>query len=183
MRIEDVIGYRIAESREQAGLTLAALGQALGELLGRPWPRQTVSTAEKGRRSFTSAELVALAIALEVPVGRLLTPPIEAESVSLADTSVSRRTVVAFTSASPEVTAENIEQQVRGLKTMLAAARSHISTALNLAEEIGADVQVAGKAINAELPVNTGSWADVQVGPFGRADEATPPSPDTTTKG
>src|SRR3954452_24841455 len=29
----------------------------LGELLGKPWPRQTVSAAEKGKRAFTAAEL------------------------------------------------------------------------------------------------------------------------------
>jgi 8-oxo-dGTP pyrophosphatase MutT (NUDIX family) len=59
-------------------MTQEQLGLAIGELLGKPWPRQTVSSAEAGRRAFTAVELVAIAMALDAYVGHLFTPPLSA---------------------------------------------------------------------------------------------------------
>lgn len=73
--VEEVVGRRVREIRESQGMTQEQLGQAIGELLGKPWPRQTVSSAEQGRRSFTATDLVAVAQALRVYVGSLFTPP------------------------------------------------------------------------------------------------------------
>src|SRR5436305_1680433 len=56
-------------------LSQGQLGKHVGELLGREWPRQAVSAAERGKRSFTAAELVAFASALETTVAGLLVPP------------------------------------------------------------------------------------------------------------
>ena len=64
MRVEEVIGSQIARLRAQRQLSLTDLGQALGRYLGRPWSRQAVHQAERGQRSFTAAELSALALAL-----------------------------------------------------------------------------------------------------------------------
>jgi transcriptional regulator with XRE-family HTH domain len=69
--------------REDQGMTQEQLGQEIGELLGKPWPRQTVSHAEAGRRAFTALELVALARALNVYVGHLFTPSIEGSPVTI----------------------------------------------------------------------------------------------------
>ena len=77
VRVEEVVGRRIREIRERQGMTQEQLGQAIGELLGKPWPRQTVSSAEAGRRAFTAAELVAVARALGVYVGILFTPAVD----------------------------------------------------------------------------------------------------------
>lgn len=85
MRIEDVIGRWITEGREQTGMTQAQLGDRLGELLGKSWPRQAVSAAEKGRRAFTAAELVAFAVALGCNVEDLLEPPADVQEVILMD--------------------------------------------------------------------------------------------------
>ncbi len=74
MRLEQVIGHRMRERREEMALTQEQAGQRIGELLGRPWPRQAVSAAEKGDRAFTAAELVAIAFALDTTVSWLLTP-------------------------------------------------------------------------------------------------------------
>ena len=74
VRLEQVIGHRMRERREQMALTQEQAGQRIGELLGRPWPRQAVSAAEKGDRAFTAAELVAIAFALDTNVSWLLTP-------------------------------------------------------------------------------------------------------------
>ena len=74
VRLEQVIGHRMRDRREEMALTQEQAGQRIGELLGRPWPRQAVSAAEKGDRAFTAAELVAIAFALDTNVSWLLTP-------------------------------------------------------------------------------------------------------------
>lgn len=76
VRVEEVVGRRIRDIRDSQGMTQELLGQEIGKLLGKPWPRQTVSLAEQGRRAFTAVELVAVARVLGVYVGHLFTPPL-----------------------------------------------------------------------------------------------------------
>ena len=83
MRIEEVVGRRIRDIRESQGMTQEQLGQEIGKLLGKPWPRQTVSLAEQGRRAFTAAELVACSLALGAPVAELFTPLTTQEGIEL----------------------------------------------------------------------------------------------------
>ena len=71
MRVEEAIGRQIARRRAQRQLPLADLGEALGRYLGKPWSRQAVHQAERGQRSFTAAELTALALALDTSVQAL----------------------------------------------------------------------------------------------------------------
>lgn len=71
MRVEEAIGRQIARLRAQRQLSLAELGEAIGQYLGRPWSRQAVHQAERGQRSFTAAELTALALALDTSVQAL----------------------------------------------------------------------------------------------------------------
>jgi transcriptional regulator with XRE-family HTH domain len=71
MRVETAIGNQIARLRETRQMSLTQLGQALGQYLGRPWSRQAVHQAERGRRAFTAAELAALALALDTSVPAL----------------------------------------------------------------------------------------------------------------
>lgn len=68
MRVEEVIGKQIAQLRAQRQLSLTDLGEALGRFLGKPWSRQAVHQAERGQRSFTAAEITALALALDTSV-------------------------------------------------------------------------------------------------------------------
>jgi transcriptional regulator with XRE-family HTH domain len=75
VRVEEYVGQRIRARRDELGLTQEEFGRRLGELLGRPWSRSTVSVAENGRRAFTAAELVAIASVLETSPAGLLTPP------------------------------------------------------------------------------------------------------------
>jgi transcriptional regulator with XRE-family HTH domain len=72
MRVEEAVGRQIARLRAQRGLSLTELGETLGGFLGKPWSRQAVHQAERGRRSFTVAELTALALALDTSVPALL---------------------------------------------------------------------------------------------------------------
>ena len=71
MRVEEAIGRQIARLRTQRQQSLADLGEALGRYLGKPWSRQAVHQAERGQRSFTAAELTALALALDTSVQAL----------------------------------------------------------------------------------------------------------------
>jgi transcriptional regulator with XRE-family HTH domain len=71
MRIEAAIGKQIARFREARQMSLTQLGEAMGQYLERPWSRQAVHQAERGRRAFTAAELAALALALETSVPAL----------------------------------------------------------------------------------------------------------------
>jgi|ERR1700691_3240971 transcriptional regulator with XRE-family HTH domain len=68
MRVEEAIGRQIAHLRTQRHLSLTDLGEALGHYLDRPWSRQAVHQAERGQRSFTAAELTALALVLDTSV-------------------------------------------------------------------------------------------------------------------
>ncbi|MGW5333623.1 helix-turn-helix transcriptional regulator [Streptomyces bauhiniae] len=76
MRLEEVIGSQIADRRASVGMSQAELGEGLGRYLERAWSRQAVHSAEKGKRAFTAAELVAFALVLDAEVPDLMTPPI-----------------------------------------------------------------------------------------------------------
>ncbi len=71
MRIEAAIGKQIARFREARAMSLTQLGEALGKYLDKPWSRQAVHQAERGRRAFTAAEMAALALVLETSVPAL----------------------------------------------------------------------------------------------------------------
>jgi transcriptional regulator with XRE-family HTH domain len=85
--VEAAIGQQIARLRTSRGLSLTQLGQAVGRYLGRPWSRQAVHQAERGRRAFTAAELAALALALDTSVPALFFT--EAEQIQLPGGRVS----------------------------------------------------------------------------------------------
>ena len=71
MRVEEAIGRQVSRLRAQRQLSLTDLGESLGRYLDKPWSRQAVHQAERGQRSFTAAELTALALALDTSVQTL----------------------------------------------------------------------------------------------------------------
>ena len=71
MRVEAAIGKQISHFRETRQMSLTQLGEAMGQYLDRPWSRQAVHQAERGRRAFTAAELAALALVLGTSVPAL----------------------------------------------------------------------------------------------------------------
>ncbi len=71
MRVKVAIGQQIAHLREARQMSLTQLGQAMGRYLGKPWSRQAVHQAERGRRAFTAAELAAVALALDTSIPAL----------------------------------------------------------------------------------------------------------------
>lgn len=90
VKIEEVIGRNLLRIRERRNLSQSDLGQAIEQHLGKPWSRQAVSAAEKGRRSFTAADLMALARVLDVtmPEFFLLIDWRESKTVQLSDEMV-----------------------------------------------------------------------------------------------
>ena len=87
MRIETAIGKQIARLREARQMSLTQLGEAMGTYLDKPWSRQAVPQAERGRRAFTAAEMAALALALETSVPALFladAAPIELPAAAIS---------------------------------------------------------------------------------------------------
>lgn len=82
--IGEVIGWNIREQRA-ARWTQPEFGKLIGTVLPKPWPAQTVSSAEKGERAYAAAELVAIAHLLEVSVATLFSPPLPVQTVTVTD--------------------------------------------------------------------------------------------------
>src|ERR1700722_3971960 len=87
MRVEEAIGRQVSRLRARRQLSLTGLGEALGQYLDKPWSRQAVHQAERGQRSFTAAELTALALALDTSVQTLFRA--DDEPIKLARRAVS----------------------------------------------------------------------------------------------
>jgi transcriptional regulator with XRE-family HTH domain len=87
MRVETAIGSQIARLREARQMSLTQLGQAMGRYLGKPWSRQAVHQAERGRRAFTAAELAAVALALDTSIPALFLA--DSEQIELPGATVS----------------------------------------------------------------------------------------------
>jgi transcriptional regulator with XRE-family HTH domain len=87
MRVETAIGKQIARFRETRQMSLTQLGEALGQYLDRPWSRQAVHQAERGRRAFTAAELTAIALVLGTSVPALFLA--DGEPVELPGATIS----------------------------------------------------------------------------------------------
>lgn len=71
MRIEERIGKRVREAREQMRLTQEELGALTEQWLGpkrKRWSKQTVSAAESGKRAFTAGDLLVLCRVLGKPI-------------------------------------------------------------------------------------------------------------------
>jgi transcriptional regulator with XRE-family HTH domain len=87
MRVEVAIGQQIAHLREARQMSLTQLGHAMGRYLGKPWSRQAVHQAERGRRAFTAAELAAVALALDTSIPALFL--YDAEPIELPGATIS----------------------------------------------------------------------------------------------
>jgi transcriptional regulator with XRE-family HTH domain len=83
MTTTELVGRNVRRAREQRGLTQEAVGQSLKGSLGKPWPKQAVSAAEKGRRTLTVEELLALSDVLGESVISLLSPSSPKEVITL----------------------------------------------------------------------------------------------------
>ena len=89
MRVEETIGRRIAHLREAREMSLAELGRAVGGYLEKPWSRQAVHQAERGRRAFTATELTAIALALDTSVPALFLADADEERIEMPGRTIS----------------------------------------------------------------------------------------------
>lgn len=90
-----VIGHNVKAKREAMGMTAAALGEKIGEVFGKPWPRQTVYMMESGDRAMVAQEVVALSQLLDMPLMQLFTPPADVEAITAGALSVPAESLLA----------------------------------------------------------------------------------------
>jgi len=88
--VTKVIGQNVRARRDELGMTAASLGESIGEIFDKPWPRQTVYMMENGERAMTANDLVAVAHVLQTTPAQLLAPPIEAKVVHVGNLMVGR---------------------------------------------------------------------------------------------
>jgi transcriptional regulator with XRE-family HTH domain len=114
MRVEAAIGQQIARLREARQMSLTQLGQAMGRYLDKPWSRQAVHQAERGRRAFTAAELTAVALALDTSIPTLFladTEPIELPGMTV--TAEDYRAILLY--AGDKVPVDGLEELIVAL--------------------------------------------------------------------
>jgi transcriptional regulator with XRE-family HTH domain len=149
MRVEAAIGKQIARLRETREMSLTQLGEAVGRYLGRPWSRQAVHQAERGRRAFTAAELAALALALDTSVPTLFLA--DADQIELPGRRVSPedyRAILIY--AGNDAPLDGVEELIVALHD-IAQVLSR-PTLARLAKIGGVAEQVAGAAPSADIP-------------------------------
>jgi transcriptional regulator with XRE-family HTH domain len=124
--VEEYVGLRIRDRREELGLSAVEFGCRLGKLLEKPWPRQAVSAAELGKRSLGAAEMVAVAHVLRATVSELFTPPAKVTVITMPSGAVFPASMVfAAYSATPreDWSLSAIQETIDGLKASTARSR------------------------------------------------------------
>jgi transcriptional regulator with XRE-family HTH domain len=147
VRVEELAGQRIRAVREDRDMTQEELGRRLGKLLGREWPRQAVSAAERGRRAFTAAELVAIALTLRTSVGHLLTPPFDVDSVDLPGSVQIRRedlAAVVLPSVSADETLAGVAETVNRIQKNLGQVTEGTGMVTEATSRLWEDMQALG---------------------------------------
>jgi transcriptional regulator with XRE-family HTH domain len=76
---QEAVGRRIYEIRTGLGMTQEQVGERLEHYLGRPWPKQAISQAERGLREFDVTELLAFSMVLVTSVADLVRAPFDEE--------------------------------------------------------------------------------------------------------
>lgn len=109
-----VIGHNVRAQRDALGMTAAALGEKIGDALGKPWPRQTVYMMESGDRAMVAQEVLALSQILDVPMIQLFTPPADIEGVTAGTITVPAESLAAQ-AASDDEQMNRIARSVRAL--------------------------------------------------------------------
>jgi transcriptional regulator with XRE-family HTH domain len=123
VKIEEVIGLQIGRLRKQAGMSQAHLANQLAPHLEKPWSRQAVNMAERGKRAFSAAELAALAVALGTDIVTLFMPwPGDTETVELQVGSVSAQDYAVLVRSGQSVASQEVERATALLNETIAAS-------------------------------------------------------------
>ena len=121
-----VIGHNIRTRRDALGMTAAALGEKIGDVFGKPWPRQTVYLMEGGDRAMVAQEVLALSQILDMPLVQLFTPPAEVEGVT-AGTITVRADALAVQGGSEDPRIQDLIHSLRAIDK----ARKQLSLLVN----------------------------------------------------
>ncbi|KJQ53719.1 helix-turn-helix domain-containing protein [Microbacterium sp. SA39] len=135
--IQEVVGRNVRHVRSaRDGLSQVELGARVADRLGvAAWSSATMSAAENGRREFTAAEIVALAVELGVLPGALLLIPEDIEAVVIGGkrgrgNEVMGGTVVARDAVQP------IPHETEGVDRLAQLAADAVSRADALTESL-----------------------------------------------
>jgi transcriptional regulator with XRE-family HTH domain len=109
-----VVGHNVRKRRDLLGMTAATLGERIGAVFGKTWPRQTVYMMEAGDRSMIAAEVAALAQILETTPAQLLAPPLEADAVEVGTARIPRASLMF--AAEDDSPAEGVLRTLRALQ-------------------------------------------------------------------
>jgi hypothetical protein len=128
------------------------VGEELGHYLGRPWPRQAVSAAEKGRRSFTAAELVALAAVLGRSVESLLVPPEDVKAVRLAEGEpIDSRHLRGFDEAASDASLKQLIQTLVHIRREMSALHESAQRLDDLMDNAAPELWAAARGRGVEV--------------------------------
>lgn len=109
-----VIGHNVKVRREAMGMTAAVLGEKIGNVFGKPWPRQTVYMLESGERAMVAQEVVALSQLLDMPLLQLFTPPADVHTVIAGSLCIPADALLAETTADDDM--QQLAKALRGLE-------------------------------------------------------------------
>lgn len=147
MRVEEYIGRRIREERERQGISQGELGRLLGPLLGKPWSRQAVSTAELGQRAFAAAELVAVAVVTGVSVAQFLEPPPDVRQVEMPTGQlVDAASIAGHELGGDGAALRELAATARSLETTAITTLSTLDKVRATAGSLGAQLEAAAEA-------------------------------------
>jgi transcriptional regulator with XRE-family HTH domain len=132
VKLEEMIGARIRQARELRGWSQQQLGDELEPYLGRVWTRQAVSSAEKGGRDFTAAELIAFASVFRADVATLFlpdAPEVELPGCTLTAAELLERASGAHLAGNARRASQRLEELHRLAREGLSAAQSALESA------------------------------------------------------
>lgn len=139
--VPKVIGHNARKRRGELGISATVLGEKLGEILGKSWPRQTVSLMENGERAMIAIEVVALAEVLDVPVLSLFTPPADpTDSVLIGEHEVNTA-VLTLNSLDESERLMNVAKVIRALDGVRAEIGSLATQTMILVDDARKHIQ------------------------------------------
>jgi len=136
MRIQDVIASNVRKAREEVGLTQKDLGGEIGRWLRKPWPRQTASLLESGRRAFTAEELLAVALVLEKPIAYFFRAGSLVEVEMPSGATVSAEKIVSLFKGDVEAAAGALSEETDALGAALRKAFDVLQKQRDALEEV-----------------------------------------------
>lgn len=116
-----MVGRRVADGRNVAGMSQAQLAAKLANWLGKPVDPSTITRLELGRRPISVEEIVALALILGVEPGQLLTGGKSPVDPAATDVQMS------IMAAEYEAAAGELEQAAGWLTDRSQQLRRHIA--------------------------------------------------------